>query len=33
MQHNVDEMWLNAMYVNALILIQIGLKINVKSMH
>ena len=33
MQHNVAKMWLNAMYVNALILFQIGLKINIKSMH
>ena len=33
MQHNVAKMWLNAMYDNALILFQIGLKINIKSMH
>ena len=33
MQHNAAEIWLNAMYVNALIFSQIGLKINIKSMH
>ena len=33
MQHNAAEIWLNAMYVNALIFSQIGLEINIKSMH
>ena len=33
MQCNADEMWLNAIYVNALIFSQIDLKIKKKSMH
>ena len=33
MHYNAAEIWLNAMYVNALILFQISLKIKKKSMH
>jgi len=33
MQYNVAKIWFNPMYVNALILFQTGLKINIKSIH